>query len=716
MNKKILSLTITALFATPVGALFTVDTTHAQATQAPKKTESIVVTAAKEAEPTLNLSTIAETGSRLATSIKDTPVSIDAVDQATMQSRGKKTMVDALEGIAGITAAVRPGSSAAMQGRGFAENSFSILYDGIRVGSTNATMRVYDSFAFERLEVLRGAAGIIAGEGSVGGAINHVRKQPSRTAQPVDVLTSFSGSPNAFRVGLGTGGPLSDNVSGRIDAVSNVFRTDVQGTKHNSQNIVASLRWDVTANLSMIFGVDVLRNSIDNPYWGTPLINGRLDASLRNINYNNIDDNVHDDDVTWFTWKTNWQTGQWSLSNIAWHYQANRDWKNAYRFAFFPATATTGAQVRRQWFEDLAYDHEFFGSRAEAKWNGTLGAMPFKSAGGIEVGKTNFLSPRGATTGTSQFVDPINPVNVSFFSFNSAGRNRLVSVDQLQKSVFAEAQLTFAPTWNLIGGLRQDQLDFDYQDRRPTSFAEYTKDFRPVTGRIALLWNATPTGNAYIQYATGTESRFTAFFLSPTDIPFDLTRARQIEAGWKQSFANGKGEWTAAIYRLEKDKIPFADPVTNITSALGKQSARGLELSGAFRLSSAFALDGNIAIVDPQYDKFASGGVSFAGKTPPNVPKRVANLTATVTPMSGTQLMATLRHVGKFYANDANTIELPQATTLELAAMQRLTDKITAGLRVRNATDKFYASWATDANYVIVAPKRSIEMTIRASF
>jgi outer membrane receptor protein involved in Fe transport len=48
--------------------------------------------------------------------------------------------------------------------------------------------------------------------------------------------------------------------------------------------------------------------------------------------------------------------------------------------------------------------------------------------------------------------------------------------------------------------------------------------------------------------------------------------------------------------------------------------------------------------------------------------------------------------------------------------MQRLTDKITAGLRVRNATDKFYASWATDANYVIVAPKRSIEMTIRASF
>jgi len=686
-----------------------------QSKPADKKTESIIVKADKEVEPSLNLNTIADTGSRLGTSMKETPASIEVVDQSNMQARGKRTVVEALEGVTGVTASLRPGASAAMQGRGFAENSFAILYDGIRVASTTAAMRVYDSFAFERIEILRGAAGIIAGEGSVGGAINHIRKLPSRAEQPIDVLASF-GTHNSFRIGAGAGGAISNTFSGRIDAVSNTAPADVVGNKNKYQHVVGSLRWDINRDLNMIFAVDVLRNDVDNAYWGTPLINGRLDASLRNVNYNNIDDNVHKDDVTWLTWKTNLNLGDWSLLNTAWHYQADRDWKNTYRFAYFPATVAAPAQVRRQWFEDLAYDHEFFGNRIEAKWSGKFGEQPAKFSSGVEIGKTNFLSPRGATTGTSQFVDPFNPVNVSFFSFNNQGRNRLVSVDQLQKSFFAEGQITFAKDWNLIGGLRRDLLDFDYQDRRPTSFVEYAKAFRPTTGRLALLWNATSTGNAYLQYATGTESRFAAFFLSSADITFDLTRAAQIEAGWKQTFADGTGEWTAAIYRLVKDKIPFVDPATNITNALGKQSARGVELAGAYRFTSLFAVDANMALVDPQYDKFAGGGVSFAGKTPPNVPKRVGNLTLTYSPFLKTRFMTTVRHVGKFYANDANTIELPAATTLEMAVHHRLSSGFDIGLRVRNITDKFYASWATDANYVIVAPKRNVEITFRARF
>ena len=49
--------------------------------------------------------------------------------------------------------------------------------------------------------------------------------------------------------------------------------------------------------------------------------------SLRDVNYNNLPDNVHDDHVTWLTWKTRWRHGDWTLLNTAWHYQADRDWK-----------------------------------------------------------------------------------------------------------------------------------------------------------------------------------------------------------------------------------------------------------------------------------------------------------------------------------------------------------------------------------------------------
>ncbi|MBL8516397.1 MAG: TonB-dependent receptor [Betaproteobacteria bacterium] len=708
MKSRHLSTLIAALFS--AGASLTAQAqTQPQPGKEPQP-ESITVTATKDAA--LNLDATSETASRLSIPLRELPASADVLDQSQLQARGAKLMFEALNSMAGMTASFRPGSSVAMQGRGFAENAFGILYDGIRVASTNAAMRTYDSFAFDRIEVLRGAAGLTHGEGSIGGAINHVRKQPSRVAQPIDVLAGF-GNNRALRIGAGTGGPITDSLSGRIDAVRNQFDTDVKSNEHAYSHVVGSLRADLSPTLAMTFTIDALKNSIDDVYWGTPLIAGRLDESLLDINYNNLPDNVHDDDVTWLSWKTEWKAGSATVLNTAWHYQADRDWKNAYRFQYVPGTPN---QVRRQWFEDLAYDHEFFGDRLEARWAGKWGGLDVKSAVGFEYGLTNFLSPRGATTGTSQLVDPFDPPPTSFFTGNNAGRNRTVSVDQTQTSVFAETQIKFSQALSVVAGLRHDRLDFDYEDRRPTSFAAFNKSFRPTTGRLGLVVEVMPGASAYVQMATGTESRFTAFFLSASDIPFDLTRARQVEAGWKQQFAGGKGEWTAAVYRIEKDRIPFADAATGITTAVGKQSSRGIEFSAALRPMPGWLIEGNAAFVDAQYDTFASGGVSFAGKTPPNVPVRVANLGVTWTATSQLSIGGWLRHVGKFFANDANTIELPAASVADVYAIWKFGRDTDVTLRAKNITDRAYASWATDANYVLVAPRRGFDLTFRGRF
>lgn len=664
----------------------------------------------------LNLELVSPTATRLGTPLLDTPTSVEVVDQLTLQARGKRTSVEALEGVTGITASPRPGASAAMQGRGFAENSFGILYDGIRVGSTTATMRTYDSFAFDRVEVLRGAAGLTQGEGSVGGAINYVRKTPSRTAQPFELLVS-AGSNEAWRAGAGVGGPLSETWSGRLDAIHNEFDGDVNGNTNEHDHVVASARADWTPTLAMTFGVDALRSSVDDAYWGTPLVAGALDERLRDVNYNNLTDNVHDDDVTWFTWKTDWRASESvSVANTAWHYQADRDWKNAYRFQYVAATPTSTAQVRRQWFEDLAYDHEFYGNRTDARWSGTLFGLPWRTAGGVEIANTDFASPRGASTGTPQLVDALDPQPASFFTGNALGRNRLVEVDQTQWSVFVEAQVTIAPRLSLVGGLRHDELEFDYRDTRPTGITAYDKRFAPTTGRFAVLFEPTVDSSAYVQYATGTESRFAAFFLSPADIPFDLTRARQIEAGWKQRFASGRGAWTAAAYEIKKDRIPFTDSETRLTSAVGEQSARGLELSAAYVPLAQLTIEANGAFIDAEYDRYATADAAFDGRTPPNVPERIANLGATWSIVPAWRVGGWLRHVGAFHANDANTVELPSATTLELFAAWQPTRKLDVTARVRNVTDRFYASWATDANYVIVAPERSTELMVRAWF
>ena len=41
---------------------------------------------------------------------------------------------------------------------------------------------------------------------------------------------------------------------------------------------------------------------------------------------------------------------------------------------------------------------------------------------------------------------------------------------------------------------------------------------------------------------------------------FSLTRGTQVETGIKQSLGDGLGEWTAALYRIDKDDIITRDP------------------------------------------------------------------------------------------------------------------------------------------------------------
>ncbi|MBL8516399.1 MAG: hypothetical protein JNM76_05455 [Betaproteobacteria bacterium] len=87
----------------------------------------------------------------------------------------------------------------------------------------------------------------------------------------------------------------------------NQFDTDVKSNEHAHSHVVGSLRADLSPTLAMTFTVDAMKNSIDDVYWGTPLIAGRLDESLLGINHNNLPANVHDDDVTWLSWKTDWK-------------------------------------------------------------------------------------------------------------------------------------------------------------------------------------------------------------------------------------------------------------------------------------------------------------------------------------------------------------------------------------------------------------------------
>jgi iron complex outermembrane receptor protein len=141
-----------------------------------------------------------------------------------------------------------------------------------------------------------------------------------------------------------------------------------------------------------------------------------------------------------------------------------------------------------------------------------------------------------------------------------------------------------------------------------------------------------------------------------------------------------------------------------------------------FALSAAITgnlrLDASFAAIDAQFDVLIeAGGADRSGKTPPNVPERVAGLFA-IYRFDAVPLTASLgaRHASHFYTNNANTVRVDGYTTVDASLGVRLFGgELT--LRGRNLTDAFYAEWTgSSATQVLLGAPRSVDVSFTGKF
>ena len=121
------------------------------------------------------------TATGLSLSIRDTPQSVSVVTRQMMDHRGMQTTIDALQAAPGITIERRDSNRHSVSARGFTIDNYQI--DGMTYpllipwtfGETNLDLVVFD-----RVEVVRGATGLMTGAGNPSAAINYMRKRPLR--------------------------------------------------------------------------------------------------------------------------------------------------------------------------------------------------------------------------------------------------------------------------------------------------------------------------------------------------------------------------------------------------------------------------------------------------------------------------------------------------------------------------------------------------------
>lgn len=174
----------------------------------------VVVTGARDP---LKLDDDSEAGSRLSLTTRETPASIEVLTQEELQLRGLRTARETFNDVVGAVAGNVPGNPAVVSLRGFSGNTVSILQDGVRVSTSTVVQRDTNNWHYDRVEVLKGPASVLYGEGALAGVINKVTRKPVIGDRRLDALISVGSFDTVFGAG-GVNLPISQNVAIRADA------------------------------------------------------------------------------------------------------------------------------------------------------------------------------------------------------------------------------------------------------------------------------------------------------------------------------------------------------------------------------------------------------------------------------------------------------------------------------------------------------------------
>lgn len=663
----------------------------------------------------VDLATPTQAGSRLNLSALETPASTSSITAEQIQQRNNLTVQDAVTRSPGITFVGSPGDGGTgLSARGFTgQGSVMTLFDGARLytGAGTQTFPV-DPWMVERIDVIRGPASVLYGEGATGAVINVIPKKPV-TGDIHNHLRLGYGSWDRQQLGLDSGGSLSQRLSYRLTLNQQAGNGWVDRTDSRSLALSAALRFDASDDLSFTLAHERGDAQPAN-YYGTPLIDGHYRSSLRKKNYNIQNDvqRYHDE---WTRLTTDWAINdQLSASNQLYYIKSRRHWRNAEDYSW---DADRG-QLLRQSYLQIKHNQEQTGDRQTFTFDHSLFGLASKTLVGVEYNKVRFNVDSNAPYNDAggDYIDPWQPTP-GWFHSDSPTRPQTLSTTHTV-ALFAENRLQLTERLSLVTGVRRDQNHIDRDNR--TNNTRSDRSLQGGNWRAGLVFAATDNLSLYGQYSTSEDGVNNLISLSPTQMNYDLTESKQTELGLKQRFWEGRGEWTLAAFHIVKKKLLVDDPLTHEKQQAGQQTSDGLEATLELALPQQWQVSANASLLRARYDDFdeTAGGVpqDRSGNRPANVPRRTANLW--LTKGFGQQVEAGIgtRYVDERYADTANTQRAPGYTVVDANIGWQVLPDVRLGLQVNNLFDREYVASAFSGTQWIMGVPRSYFATVDYSF
>ncbi len=672
------------------------------------------------------LTSVSESGSRLSLTLKEIPATVDVIDGDAMRIRRDISLLEAVTRSAGFTGAGNPGNGGtSIAARGFTgQDVVTKLYDGNNYYTMAGTITFpFDTWAVERVEVLKGPASVLYGLGGIAGAYNVVPKSPS--SEFGGELRVSAGEDGERYYGLGLTGALSDSVTGRIDYSDGTSDNWVNNGSSDTQMLAVALEWQATDDLTLSFRYDAGDQS-PLRYFGVPIVGSDFDDDLVGLNLSVGDTDInYDDEITRLI-------AEWNISESVsvnaelFSLETDRFWQTVETYFYNQASG----MIDR--FDPLIIRHEMeqTGGRVNFAFDSQLGAMPLKMSLGFETTDisldytSNFNGSHPDSVdwgGDFDSVDPANFIAGSWYDVSDSVAALDQVSDATQWAVFGEAQLKVTDKLALVAGIRHDNIDTDYErltydasgNRDTTVDNSVNQEIDPTMYRFGLAYDVNADTALYGQLSTGeTHPRGgDVVRVSNSLREADTVEVEQYEIGLKQSLLDERLTWNLAIFDITRKNMLIDDPdssdPTDFTT-VPEQNAQGVEIGFNYAASEKLIAYANAAHVDSERDTGA-GDIDT-----PYAPELTANVGLLYMVTDAIHIGADYRYVDERpYQNQP----LPSYSVVDVSMGYAINERVRLMVNAQNVFDEVYATadhW-TGGQWLVGRP-RTMSMTLDVDF
>lgn len=627
------------------------------------------------------------TATRLGLSVLETPQSVSAITQSQLRDFALVSVNQALATSSAVQVQSVETDRTYYTARGFDITNFQLDGVGMPLNYGNSSGEV-DTAMYQRIEVVRGANGLMSGAGNPSATVNMIRKRPGD--EPGGAVTLTGGSWSKRRLEADANLPLNESSRARV-VVARESRDSYLDLYSLGKSLgYAVVEHDLDASTRLTVGASFQSSDADSPLWGAlPLF------------YSDGSQTDYDVSTTtaaeWAYWDTNRRAvfAEWSQ-------QLDNGWQ-------FIASFTRESSVG---------DSELFYMYSQPDRNTEVGLLGYASAYEIEDSRTVFdlyLTGDYSLWGREhELVLGYNAANAtvedqSLFDFTTGAgfpaigdfrqwrgvTPRPVFADgktgsdweDRQRAVYAATRLKMTESLSLTTGARTVNWNSN-----GTSYGE-SQDTR-ATGRVlpyaGLVYRF---ADDYVLYTSYTET-----FMPQRDIDANFRRldpaeGRNTEVGIKGEFFDGRLLSALSVYRASHDNVSeFAGTSVGPNGVVSiyrgaDYGSEGVELDISGYLAEG--LQGNINFTALRIEDGEGEGARHY------VPKRIVNASLSYQLPSAAlplRVGGSLRWQDDIYRETplATRVEQDAYTLISLFAQYAITDQVTAAVNLNNVTDEKY--------------------------